>query len=104
MKWTVELSEFDITYRPRSAIKGQAVVDFVVEFTGATDINVEMEPTHHPVWTLFVDRFARETGSGAGVLLERPEGHKLNCAIRFGFKTSNNAAEYEVLLAGLRLA
>ncbi|CAI9786550.1 unnamed protein product [Fraxinus pennsylvanica] len=82
-------------------IKGQAVADFVVEFTGAIDFNVKMELTHHPAWTLFVDRFARETGSRAGVLLESPEGHKLNCAIRFGFKTSNNSTEYEALLASL---
>lgn len=38
------------------------------------------------------------------VLLESPEGHKLNCVVQFNFKTSNNAAEYEALLAGLRLA
>lgn len=31
-------------------------------------------------------------------------GHKLICAIRFGFKVSNNAAEYKALLAGLRLS
>ena len=31
--WTVELSEFDIQYCPRIAIKGQVVVDFIAEFT-----------------------------------------------------------------------
>ena len=31
--WVVELSEFDIQYRPRMAIKGQVVADFIVEFT-----------------------------------------------------------------------
>lgn len=31
-------------------------------------------------------------------------GHKLNCAIKFGFKASNNTAEYKALLAGLRLS
>ena len=31
------------------------------------------------------------------------EGHKIHCAIRFGFKTSNNKAEYEDLIASLRL-
>ena len=31
--WAVELSEFDIQYRPRTAIKGQVVDDFIVEFT-----------------------------------------------------------------------
>ena len=31
--WAIELSEFDIQYHPRTAIKGQAVIDFIVEFT-----------------------------------------------------------------------
>ncbi|KAK0606812.1 hypothetical protein LWI29_004626 [Acer saccharum] len=32
-KWAIELSEFDVEYLPRTAIKGQAVADFVAEFT-----------------------------------------------------------------------
>ena len=31
--WAIELSEFDIQYLPRTAIKGQVVTDFIVEFT-----------------------------------------------------------------------
>lgn len=31
--WAIELNEFDIQYRPRTAIKGQAVADFIAEFT-----------------------------------------------------------------------
>ena len=31
--WAVELSEFDIQYRPQTAIKGQVVADFIAEFT-----------------------------------------------------------------------
>ena len=33
MKWAIELSEHDIKIEPRNAIKGQVVVDFIVEFT-----------------------------------------------------------------------
>ena len=33
-----------------------------------------------------------------------PDGHRFHCAIRFNFSASNNEAEYEALLAGLRLA
>ena len=35
-KWAKELSEFDIRYKPRTAIKGQILADFVMEFTIAT--------------------------------------------------------------------
>ena len=38
------------------------------------------------------------------MMLISPEGHKIHCAICFGFKASNNEAEYEALIAGLRLA
>ena len=31
LKWAIELSEFDIEYRPRTTIKGQVLADFVVE-------------------------------------------------------------------------
>ena len=31
--WAIELSEFDVQYRPRTAIKGQVVADFIAEYT-----------------------------------------------------------------------
>ena len=31
--WAVELGQFVVTYKPRTSIKGQAVADFIVEFT-----------------------------------------------------------------------
>ena len=33
VKWAMELSEFDIRYEPRTAIKGQVLADFIMEFT-----------------------------------------------------------------------
>ena len=33
MKWAIELSEFDIRYKPRTAVKGQILADFIIEFT-----------------------------------------------------------------------
>ena len=35
MKWAIELSEFDIRYKPKTAIKGQVLAYFVMEFTSA---------------------------------------------------------------------
>uniref|UniRef100_A0A2N9FUJ3 Integrase catalytic domain-containing protein n=1 Tax=Fagus sylvatica TaxID=28930 RepID=A0A2N9FUJ3_FAGSY len=40
IQWSIELSEFDIDYRPRTAIKAQALADFIAEFTSKDD-----EPT-----------------------------------------------------------
>ena len=33
IQWAVELSEFDVRYRPREAIKAQVLVDFIAGFT-----------------------------------------------------------------------
>ncbi|XP_020225036.1 uncharacterized protein LOC109806916 [Cajanus cajan] len=55
-------------------------------------------------WTLHVDGSSNCQGSGAGVILEGPKGITLEQSLRFRFKASNNQAEYEALLAGLRLA
>ncbi len=41
IQWSIELSEFDIDYRPRTTIKAQALADFVAEFTSKDD-----EPTN----------------------------------------------------------
>ena len=57
-----------------------------------------------PTWKLYVDGLSNESGSGAGLILINPEEHRVHCALRFDFKASNNKAEYEVLIAGLRLA
>ena len=33
IQWAIELSEFDVKYQPRNAIKAQALADFIAEFT-----------------------------------------------------------------------
>ena len=45
----------------------------------------------------------RQVG-GAGVVLLSPERDVIECMIRLDFPTTNNEAEYEVLVAGLDLA
>ena len=42
--WAIELSEFDIKYQPRTAIKGQIVADFIAEFTHDVDKGAEESP------------------------------------------------------------
>ena len=42
--WAIELREFDIQYRPRIAIKGQIVADFIAEFTHDEDKGAEECP------------------------------------------------------------
>lgn len=48
-----------------------------------------------------VDRSSGEQGAGARVVLESPDGEEISYAVRLEFKTTNNQAEYEALIAGL---
>ncbi|GAV64654.1 RVT_3 domain-containing protein, partial [Cephalotus follicularis] len=41
--------------------------------------------------------------SGAGLVLTSPDGWTLEYALRFGFKATNNEAEWEALIAGLTI-
>ncbi|XP_068503750.1 uncharacterized protein [Phaseolus vulgaris] len=100
VKWVVELSEFDIRYEPRGPIKGQVFADFVVELSsGAAPSEVSVFR-----WVLSVDGSSNQQGSGAGVILEGPNGVLIEQSLRFAFKASNNQAEYEALIVGMLLA
>ncbi|KAL5575294.1 hypothetical protein UlMin_016993 [Ulmus minor] len=106
-KWSIELGEFDILFKPRTAIKGQALADFIAEFTyqpTSLESAKELVPSPSSLWHLYVDGSSTDNCSGAGVILVSPEKVRLSCALRFRFKATNNQAEYEALLAGLRLA
>ena len=49
MKWAIELSEFDIIYKPKTAIKGQVLADFVMEFTSSEPAENAQKPTDFPI-------------------------------------------------------
>ena len=53
---------------------------------------------------MFVDGASSAIGAGAGIIIITPEGIRLEQSFRLGFKTSNNEAEYEALIAGLKNA
>ncbi|GKB22334.1 reverse transcriptase domain-containing protein [Tanacetum coccineum] len=55
-------------------------------------------------WKLFTDGAASFDGFSAGLMLVDPEGKEYTYALRFGFETTNNKAEYEALLVGLRIS
>ena len=104
MKWAIELSEFDIRYKPKTAIKGQVLADFVMEFTSAEPAENTQAPTDLLIWKLSIDEATNAQGSEAGLILTSPEGIDIEYALRFGFQTSNNEAEYEAVITGLNLA
>ncbi|GKA96976.1 reverse transcriptase domain-containing protein [Tanacetum coccineum] len=55
-------------------------------------------------WILFTDGSSCVDGSGAGLILTNPEGMEFTYALHFEFTATNNEAEYEALITGLRIA
>ena len=80
------------------------LADFVMEFTSAEPAKDAQATTYLSTWKLSVDGASNAQGSGAGLILTSPEGIDIEYALRFGFHTSNNEAEYEAIIAGLNLA
>ena len=103
MKWALELSEFDIRYKPKRAIKGQVLAYFVMEFTPPDLAKKTRATPDLPIWKLSVDGAANAQGSGAGLILTSPDVIDIEYALRFGFQASNNEAEYEAVVVGLNL-
>ena len=99
IQWAVELSEFDIRYQPRHAIKAQALADFIVEFTPNHD-----ETENSKRWVVHVNGSSTRHAGGVGVVLQSLEGDKLKHKVRLQYQTTNNEVEYEALLKQLELA
>ncbi|XP_074342944.1 uncharacterized protein LOC141680682 [Apium graveolens] len=57
-----------------------------------------------PWWSLFVDGASNDDGAGAGIELISFEAHKIRRATHPAFHATNNDAEYEALINGLKLA
>jgi ribonuclease HI len=70
---------------------------------------LELQKTGPPdlssVWTMYFDGSKRVLGAGAGVVLISPQGDKLKYVLRMSFpQASNNEAEYEAPLHGMKMA
>ena len=104
VKWAIELSEFDIRYKPRTAMKGQILADFIMEFTLAKPTETAQLVSDLLLWRLSVDGAANAHRSGAGLILTSPDGIDMEYALIFEFQASNNEAEYGGDIAGLNLA
>ncbi|KAK3027768.1 hypothetical protein RJ639_041128 [Escallonia herrerae] len=78
VNWSVELGEFDIKYQPRTAIKAQALSDFVVECTIPEDPQQLILSEVSDPWLLYVDGSSKAGNSGAGLILISPEKFKID--------------------------
>ncbi|XP_027067611.1 uncharacterized protein [Coffea arabica] len=119
-KWQMILSEFDIVFTSQKAVKGQAIADHLAENPNDDDY----QPFHTyfpdeevllvgaaedmsewcPEWRLFFDGAANSFGAGIGAVLVSPEGKHYSGAAKLQFACTNNMAEYEACIFGLKMA
>jgi hypothetical protein len=100
-KWSVELMGETLAYTPHKAVKSQILTDFVAEWT---DTKLPPPQIQAECWTLYFDGSVMKTGAGAGLLFVSPLGEHMRYAVRLHFPASNNMAEYEALLCGIKIA
>ena len=75
--------------------------DFVAEWTEA---QLPEEANASDYWTIYFDGSLQLQGVGAGVVVVSPKGESFKYILQLYFPASNNVAEYEALLHGLRVA
>jgi hypothetical protein len=100
-KWAIELSQFEITYVPRTAIKSQALADFMADWTPSVQ---SIPQPSNQAWVIFTDGAWGQSGAGASTVLVAPSGLRSKYAARLEFRATNNIAEYEGLILGLSKA
>ena len=95
-RWAIELSEFGIRYEPHLALKGQVLVDFLVELP-----QLDVDHGDTGLWVLNVDDSFYQTE--ASLQLKAPIGKRIEQAIRLRSLASNNKIEYEAILVKVDL-
>ena len=100
VQWAIELSQFDIEYLPRTAIKAQALADFIAEFTFPDEDNLTNEAER---WTIQTNGSSAQKRGGVGVVITALNGEILKYGVQLRFSATNNKAKYKGILTGLRL-
>jgi ribonuclease HI len=97
----MELMGETLSFVPRKAIKSKVLADFLAEWV---DTQLPTAPIQPELWTMYFDGSLMKTGAGDGLLFISPLGKHLRYMLRLHFPASNNMAEYEALVNGLRIA
>ena len=100
---------------PRTSIKGQVLMDLVVEFTEPPVEELKLTENmdgklvgmiyqHGPTpWEVHVDGALNQKGSRIGLVLISPEKIIVKKSLRLDFSITNNEAEYEALMMGMAM-
>ena len=75
VQWAIELSQFDIEYHPRIAIKAQALANFIAEFILLDEDNLTNETER---WTIQTDGSSTQKRGGVKVVITTQKDERLN--------------------------
>ena len=101
LKWSIKLSQFDITYLLRRALQGQTLAYFISKFTTSDDYPKNSgEPSNR--WRTYTDGTSNNRLSNIEVALMTPEERTIRYALKLNYPATNNEAKYEAL--ALKLA
>jgi len=118
-RWQLLLSEYDIAYVSQKSIKGSAIADFLATRTTEEyeplrfdfpdeDLmcitEIESESSKEKSWKMCFDGASNALGHGIGAILVSPDGNHYPFTARLNFFCTNNIAEYEACIMGLRAA
>src|SRR5881628_1290512 len=128
-KWAIILSQYDMHFLPQKAIKGQAIADFMAENPTlgsgrlcedipdeSAEVYLAQTTLEDQVWQLFFDGASRVNPSGyltagVGIVLVSTHHHVVSThhhviprAFTLTKPCSNNVAEYNALLIGMKIA
>ncbi|XP_059310872.1 uncharacterized protein LOC132062290 [Lycium ferocissimum] len=111
-RWYLRFQQFEITYIPQKAVKGQALADFLADHPIPDDWELTDElPDEDAMvveiqspWKMYFDGAAQRDGAGAGVVFVTPQGEVLPYSFTLTQRCSNNVAEYQALILGLEMA
>ncbi|XP_070005218.1 uncharacterized protein [Nicotiana sylvestris] len=116
-KWKILLTEFDIVYVIRTALKAQALADHLAENPvddeyqplntyfpdeEVNSVNVISEDTN--AWIMFFDGAVNAKDIGIGEILISPTGQHYPATARLRFFCTNNTSEYEAYIIGMNMA
>ncbi|XP_052482970.1 uncharacterized protein LOC128036132 [Gossypium raimondii] len=113
------LSEFDIVYINQEAVKGSAIAEFLasraledykpLDFDFPNEdlmcvATTEQDSQENHPWKLNFDGASNAVGNGIGAVLISPNGDHYPFTSKLDFDCTNNMAEYEACIMGIRAA